>query len=31
MKPKNNSCAARHIRRAYEILGDCTPISADCG
>ena len=31
MKSKNNSCAARHIRRAYEILGDCTPISADCG
>lgn len=31
MKPKNNSCAARHIRRAYKILGDCTPISADCG
>ncbi|MBQ1954260.1 MAG: hypothetical protein II350_00845 [Clostridia bacterium] len=30
-KSKNELCAARHIRKAYEILGDVTPISADCG
>ncbi|MBR4940849.1 MAG: hypothetical protein IKZ19_02480 [Clostridia bacterium] len=31
MKIKTNLCAAKHIRRAYKILGDVTPISADCG
>lgn len=31
MKIKTNRCAAEHIRRAYRILGDSTPISADCG
>ena len=30
-KTKNELCAAKHIRRAYKILGDATPISADCG
>ncbi len=30
-KNKTNDCAARHIKKAYKILGDATPISADCG
>ena len=31
LKSKSELCAARHIRKAYKILGNSTPISADCG